>query len=314
MLCNIDVSLFSHFILIGDFNVDVVSPNRPLFSKLMNITSSCLLSQIVTEPTHFSHAGVPSIIDLAFVSSPTNVIACNTISPLSTSDHMGISISYKMPSANKRPRSSQREVWCYSLGDFEKACEMLEEINWECIIDKTDVDVSWRNWQSTFLSVVNDCVPRKTLPHRKHVAWITPNILRAIKHQNSLLKAYKRTSSLHKLSQYRQARNQIVSELRKAKLSFFRRIQDSDSKTFWKLFKLLTKKESSIPALLVPEVGMITSELEKANILNEHFFSNFNHTYTLQLTAPGLIFPRLHQPSLRNSSSVMSRYSVSYPL
>ena len=48
-LCNIDVSLFSHFILIGDFNVDVMSPNRPLFSKLMNITSSFLLSQIVTE-------------------------------------------------------------------------------------------------------------------------------------------------------------------------------------------------------------------------------------------------------------------------
>ena len=156
-LCNIDVSLFSHFILIGDFNVDVMSPNRPLFSKLMNITSSFLWSQIVTEP----NASVPSIIDLAFVSSPTNVIACNTISLLSTSDHMGISISYKMPFANKRPRSSQREVWCYSLGDFEKACEMLEEINWECIIDKTDIDVSWRNWQSTFLSV-NDCVPRKT--------------------------------------------------------------------------------------------------------------------------------------------------------
>ena len=94
-LCNIDVSLFSHFILIGDFNVDVMSPNRPLFSKLMNITSSFLLYQIVTEPTHFSHAGVPSIIDLAFVSSPTNVIACNTISPLSTSDHMGISIHTK---------------------------------------------------------------------------------------------------------------------------------------------------------------------------------------------------------------------------
>ena len=35
VLGNIDVSLFSHFILIGDFNVDVMSPSQPLFSKLI---------------------------------------------------------------------------------------------------------------------------------------------------------------------------------------------------------------------------------------------------------------------------------------
>jgi len=61
VLGNIDVSLFSHFILIGDFNVDVMSPSQPLFSKLMSIASSFLLSQAVVEPTHFSHTGVPSI-------------------------------------------------------------------------------------------------------------------------------------------------------------------------------------------------------------------------------------------------------------
>jgi len=143
VLGNIDVSLFSHFILIGDFNVDVMSPSQPLFSKLMCIASSFLLSQAVVEPTHFSHTGVPSIIDLAFVSSPSHIITCNTISPLSTSDHMGISISYKIPSANKRLRSSQREVWCYSHGDFEKACESLDAVDWECITDVSDVDLCW---------------------------------------------------------------------------------------------------------------------------------------------------------------------------
>ena len=62
-LCNLDVSLFSHFILLGDFNVDFLSPNRPLFAKLLSITSCFLLEQVVTEPTHFSHSGSPSIIN-----------------------------------------------------------------------------------------------------------------------------------------------------------------------------------------------------------------------------------------------------------
>ena len=101
VLCNVDVSLLSHFILVGDLNVDFMSPSRALFSKLQCIASSFVLSQAVTEPTHYSHTGVPSIIDLAFVSRPSHVQSCTTISPLSTSDHMGIFISYKIPSANK---------------------------------------------------------------------------------------------------------------------------------------------------------------------------------------------------------------------
>ena len=70
VLCNLDVCLYSHFLLIGDFNVDFMSPNRPLFSKLQSIASSFVLSQVITEPTHYSVTGVPSIIDLAFVRPP----------------------------------------------------------------------------------------------------------------------------------------------------------------------------------------------------------------------------------------------------
>ena len=63
-LCNLDVSLFSHFILVCDFNVDFLSPNHPLYDILLSVTSCFLLQQVVTEPTHFSHSGIPSIIEL----------------------------------------------------------------------------------------------------------------------------------------------------------------------------------------------------------------------------------------------------------
>ena len=133
---------------------------------------------------------------------------------------------------------------------------------------------------SSVLKNMCECVPRKILPRKKHLPWITPSIHRAIKRRNSLLNIYKRTSSQLKLIQYKQIRNRVVTELRKAKQIFFRRIQYADSKTFWKLFKILTKKESSIPALSVPGSGMTTDRLEKATVLNEYFFNNFNHAYT----------------------------------
>ena len=47
------------------------------------------------------------------------------------------------------------EVWCYSLGDFEKVNETLDQIDWEHIIDETNVNISWKNWQSAFLNVMS---------------------------------------------------------------------------------------------------------------------------------------------------------------
>ena len=113
-LCRID-SLVSHFVLVGDFNVDLRTSSHPLSPKLHNIASSFILSQIVTQPTHFSHAGTPSLIDLVFVSSPNNVASGQTVPPLSNSDHLGIHLTYKVTHSSKRPRSGPREVWQYVL-------------------------------------------------------------------------------------------------------------------------------------------------------------------------------------------------------
>ena len=277
-LCNLDVSLFSHFILLGDFNVDFLSPNRPLFAKLLSITSCFLLEQVVTEPTHFSHLGSPSIIDLAFVSHPSNLVSCKTISPLSTSDHMGISLIYKLPTAFKRPRQCRRTVWCYHLGDFAKASELLANVDWDQLTNEPDVDQCWQTWQSTFLHIISACIPKKALPRRRNLPWIDSCTLQAFKRRNSLLKAYKRSGSPLKFLQYKHARNRIVSKMREAKHLYFQRLQSVDDKTFWKLFKMLTRKDSSIPTLVVPNSGTVTNDTQKADILNNQFFSNFNHS------------------------------------
>ena len=121
-----------------------------------------LLQQVVTEPTHFSHLGTPSIIDLFFVSNPTHLISCSTVSPLSTSDHLGILLTYKLPTTNKRPRSCRRTVWCYSQGDFEKACELLDRVDWDQLMDEPDVDLCWQSWQSTYLNIISKCIPKKS--------------------------------------------------------------------------------------------------------------------------------------------------------
>ena len=57
-LCNFLASLrlyqFSHFVLIGDFNVNMNNHDHPLFSKVCNIMDLFNLTQVVTDCTHTS--------------------------------------------------------------------------------------------------------------------------------------------------------------------------------------------------------------------------------------------------------------------
>ena len=68
VLSNLDVSLFSRFILVGDFNVDFLSPNWPLYHKLLHVFCYSRLSPnpliLVTQVLRLS------IINLVFASNP----------------------------------------------------------------------------------------------------------------------------------------------------------------------------------------------------------------------------------------------------
>ena len=82
----------------------------------------------------------------------------------------------------------------------------------------------------------------------------------------------------------------MISELRKAKQGFFNRLQHSDPKTFWKLYKILTRKEPNIPALQRPtSSGMAVDSSEKANIPNTQFLKNFKSNNMIMSTPTKLL-------------------------
>ena len=61
-LCShINLSLFSNFVLLGYFNVNVLNPQHPLFCKVQTLASSLCLSQVVSEPTRVTHDSCSTI-------------------------------------------------------------------------------------------------------------------------------------------------------------------------------------------------------------------------------------------------------------
>ena len=51
VLESLNHSMLSHFVLVGDFNVNYLDDHHPLYNKLLSILDSFNLTQEVSEPT-----------------------------------------------------------------------------------------------------------------------------------------------------------------------------------------------------------------------------------------------------------------------
>ena len=212
---SIDISQYYNFILVGDFNVDTSNSSHPLLSKLSDMSGSLGLQQLITEPTHIYHNG-SSIIDHVYVSNALLTKSCLTIPPLSSADHSGLltKVLWRASSSHNPPNNSKgRTMWLYAHADWEKACELIENFDWDSILND-DIDVSWSNWHKQFLKIMEECIPKRTLPQRKNRPWLNKKLVSSIKKRNLLFRRAKRSGDF---STYRSVRNKLVNDLRKAK-------------------------------------------------------------------------------------------------
>ena len=110
------ISRFTCFLLIGDFNINVLDSSQfALVDYFCNVLG---LTQVVNQPTHIYHGLCHSLIDLALVSDMSYFSKCELIPPLSNSDHLGIKLELKTKLRSQvKPLQPQRTIWRYSLGD-----------------------------------------------------------------------------------------------------------------------------------------------------------------------------------------------------
>ena len=262
---------YSHnLILLGDFNVNYLSPS-PLLNQLHVISDLYSLDQIVAQPTHFSPSGTPSLIDLVFVPSSFSSYSCNVLLPISNSDHYSILLSLPFPATSSpapSSPSSSRRVWLYYQADTLTMNKLLSSLPWTSILSTTDVNHSWQVFKHIFLNLT---IPSKIVSPSLHPPWISRSLLSCFRRRNLLYKRDKSTNSPHDWSIYRSFRNSTLARLRSLKFKFFHSLSSSPTpRHFWSSVKKLRKKATSIPPLF-DNNSLVHSDLPKANLLN-HFF------------------------------------------
>jgi len=175
-------------------------------------------------------------------------------------------VSIKWRNIRRPAATHKRVIWKYAQADFGKAREIINDTDWDRLLTD-DINESLGYWQAKFVGIIEDCVPKKVLPKRQNLPWMTRNLTRAMRKRNHLFRCAKKSGSTSVLKQYKDERNKIVWELRRAKRGYFQKLNPSNPKQFWKTVKLMNKTNTSIPVLERSGITA-TKDSDKASMLN----------------------------------------------
>ena len=82
------------------------------------------------------------------------------------------------------PHIKKRSIWRYAHADFDTACNLLDELDLDTIIDDSSIENSWSRWKDAFLAIMERCIPKAQVPNRKNLPWLTKEIVRLIRKRN----------------------------------------------------------------------------------------------------------------------------------
>ena len=89
---------------------------------------------------------------------------------------MGISATMRWETFREFQPKTSRPIWRYALADFLRACDLLDATNWDPMM-AMDLDQAWEFWQQMFLNIMEQCIPKGSLPQRKCVLGSPPEIV-----------------------------------------------------------------------------------------------------------------------------------------
>ena len=203
------------------------------------------------------------------------VQSCETIPPLANSDHLGIHLIMSTKLKKNPLKPQLRNVWRYNLADFNQAVELLDSVEWEALLDESDVDVYWSSFKHYFLQIMEICIPHALVKTKRNIPWFNKEIKQAIRKRNQLHRQAKVIRSAESEAKFRAMRNKVVSLLRESKLAFFGKLNQANNKEFWKIMKFFNNTTSTIPTLQTS--GTVAhSSVDKANALNNFFYGCYN--------------------------------------
>ena len=214
-----------------------------------------------------------TLLDL-FVTTTTDLISSSGVFPLGLSDHDLIYATIRLK--HKRPPPKFIKTKNYKRIDVEKFKHDLECTPFyiASIFEEPD-DQLWV-WERLFDDISNEHAPWREINARSFSSpWITCEIRHKMNRRYKLFKTAISSKCPEQWSNYKRVRNEVTSDLRKAKSSYFSTIfnEVKSSSAYWNLLKRSTnpKVRKNIGPLKREDGTLELTDPEKANLMNSYF-------------------------------------------
>ena len=180
-----------------------------------------------------------------------------------------------------------RKVYDISKANFNELKDLLTSLDHTYLADEAlTIDTKWETWFKKIMDSINLHVPQKKIGKNNTPPWIDLECIKLIQKKNRTLSKAKKSGNPETDNIFRQLRNRIKNLItRKANLYINNLCENltTNPKKFWTYLKNKTKK-NTLPQILRNALGVeATSDLDKATMFNDYFYSTFNFEKDLPL-------------------------------
>ena len=209
-----------------------------LSSKIKDLCSSLSLKQLIEEPTRVTpHSS--TLLDFIMTNS-VNISKAGVIDP-GVSDHSLVYVIRKF----KRPKGEPKIIRVRSFKNFvdDDFLRDLRNSDWSYFLNFTDLDQSCDIFNSIVKTVADKHAPFVTHKIKGKIeAWVTNDLLQAIKERNYFKKKANQTKSIIDWNNFTQKRNQVNNMKNTLKQDYFNTLLTDNAKRpkqLWKTLKTL---------------------------------------------------------------------------
>ncbi|XP_071576178.1 uncharacterized protein [Temnothorax nylanderi] len=210
--------LYNNIIIGGDLNCNLLRDGFEA-NYLRELMSSLSLNIVDSEAT-FHTATSDSWLDVLVVDDSDKVLLFTKSSSPFIAGHDLLEMSFSL----NRTFDSKQSVLRRSYRNFDTSA-FLEHlyslaVNVQ-IVNETDVEEVCSRLSSTLLNVLDVFAPaRRSVIRRPPIHWLTDELRSRLRTRNHLYKQAKRSNSLLGYARYRHLRNQLNTDIKRAKSNF----------------------------------------------------------------------------------------------
>ena len=269
---------FDSLIVCGDFNLPhidwstgVATNNDSIHNFFTKTVKDNYLWQLVDFPTRINNT-----LDLLLTNIPEKVINVHGFEDIISTDHTLISFDVDFKIC-KKPKV-KRSVYNFKNANWLGLKQVLANIPWELGFVSDDINTLLSSWSESFISAVNDHVPKRTSRCMYDPPWIDKELLALLKKKNIQRKKSRKSKSPEAIAKFKQLRRESKILIAKKKIEHANKMKNSvfeNPKRFWSYVKSSTRSSQS-PNFLRNGQSYTTDSREKANLLNTFFHSVFN--------------------------------------